>query len=93
MERNLPADRLAHELLMILAQGEVTVTELADSLRVHPNWLRRLLAGEIRELPLLTVVGICRELRVMPEDIWDPGEAAEAFRDFPASTFDPDDGD
>ena len=91
MDKSLPADRLAQEILMVLAQGEVTVADLADSLRVHPDWLHRLLVGEIRELSLLTVVGICRELRVMPEDIWDPGDAAEAFRDFPGNTFDPDD--
>jgi DNA-binding Xre family transcriptional regulator len=92
VDRYLPADRLAQELLMILAQGDITLPALADSLRVHPAWLHKVLTGEVTQLTLLTVVGICRQLRIMPEDIWEPGEAAEAFRGFPPNTFDPDDG-
>ena len=35
------------------------------------------MAGQITELPLLTVLGICRRLRLMPDDIWD--EAARHY--------------
>lgn len=91
MDYSLPADRLAAELLVILTQGDITLAALADSLGAQPDWLQRVLSGEISELPLLTVVGICRRLRIMPEDIWDPAEVAAAFQDFPPNTFDPDD--
>jgi DNA-binding Xre family transcriptional regulator len=91
VDKYLPADRLARELLMILAQGDITLPALADSLRVHPDWLHKVLAGDITELTLLTVVGICRQLRIMPEDIWESGQVAEAFRGFPPNTFDPED--
>ena len=87
MEDRLPADRLAQEMLLILSQGDITVSALAVTIRVHPDWLRKLLVGEIAELDLLTVVGICRELRVMPEDIWDAAQAAHAFREFTADAF------
>jgi DNA-binding Xre family transcriptional regulator len=86
----LPAEPLARELLMVLSQGDLTLDELADSLLVHPAWLHRVLAGDITELSLLTVVAICRRLRIMPEDVWAPGQAAEAFQGFPPNTFDPD---
>lgn len=76
---------------MILSQGDITLAALADSLLVHPDWLQKVLAGEITELTLLTVVGICRQLRIMPEDIWDSGQVADGFRGFPSNTFDPDD--
>ncbi len=90
MDKNLPAERLAQELLTILSQGDITLSALAHSLLVHPDWLQKVLVGEIAELTLLTVVGICRQLRIMPEDVWDPGQVAEAFRGFPCNTFDPD---
>jgi DNA-binding Xre family transcriptional regulator len=85
----LPAEPLARELLVLLSRGDLTVNELAHSLLVHPAWLHKVLMGEITELPLLTVVGICRQLRIMPEDVWGPGQAADAFEGFPANTFDP----
>jgi hypothetical protein len=59
----------------------------ADSIGVHPDWLTKVLAGEITKLPLLTVVAICRHLRLMPEDIWDPAEVASAFSNWPARAF------
>ena len=45
---------------MILAQGDITLPALADSLRVHPAWLHKVLTGEVTQLTLLTVVGIAR---------------------------------
>lgn len=92
MDHHLPADRFAQEIRSLLARTDMSLDALADSIDVHPRWLRRVMTGEITELTLLTVVGICRRLRVMPEDIWDPGLVARAFAGFPATTFDPDDG-
>jgi DNA-binding Xre family transcriptional regulator len=92
VERSLPAEPFAQEVFLLLAQTGVDLDRLASSLRVHPDWLRRILAGEITELPLLTVVGLCRAMRVMPEDIWPPDAAARAFAGWPVNTFDPDEG-
>lgn len=87
---NLPAEDFPREMLVVLTQGDITMPQLADSLGVHPRWLGRVLAGEITELPLLTVVGLCRRLRIMPEDILDPGLATQAFADSAPDTFDAD---
>ena len=90
MELFLPAEPFAHHVFMLLAQG-VELSAYARSIGVHPRWLERLLAGEITELPLLTVVGICKAMRVMPEDVWPPEVAARAFAGWPVETFGPDD--
>ena len=63
MERSLPAEPFTHEVFLLLAQGDVDLPSFADSIGVHPRWLQRVLAGEITELPLLTVVGLCKALR------------------------------
>ncbi len=89
MELFLPAEPFAHHVFMLLAQG-VELSTFVDSIGVHPRWLEQLLAGEITELPLLTVVGICKAMRVMPEDVWPPEAAARAFAGWPVNTFDPD---
>jgi DNA-binding Xre family transcriptional regulator len=89
VELFLPAEPFAHHVLMLLAQG-VTLSAFADSIGVHPRWLERLLAGKITELPLVTVVGICKAMRVMPEDVCPPDDAARAFAGWPVNTFDPD---
>lgn len=90
MERSLPAEPFTHEVFLLLAQGDVDLPSFADSIGVHPRWLQRVLAGEITELPLLTVVGLCKALRVMPEDVWPPDVAARAFAGWPPTTFDVD---
>jgi len=71
----------------VLADTDMDLATFADSIGVTPRWLARVLAGEITELPLLTVVGICRRLRLMPEDIWEPGLAASAFATWPGRAF------
>ena len=86
-EQSLPASTFAHEVLALLAQGDLTLTAFADSIDVTPAWLERVVAGEITELPLLTVLGICRKLRLLPEDIWDGETVARAFADFPGAAF------
>lgn len=91
MDKYLPADQMAQEIRTLAARG-LSVDELAASMGVHRDWLRRVMTGEVTELTLLTVVGICRRLRLMPEDIWDAGLVARAFFGFPSDTFDPDDG-
>ena len=88
MDKHLPASRLAQELLLLLAQGDMTLCALARSLRVDTAWLHDVVSGKIARLSLPTVIGICRQLSVMTEDVWEPGQAAEAFRDYPAGTFD-----
>lgn len=85
--RFLPADAFGHQVLMVLAESRMTLPAFADSIGVHPDWLTKVLAGEITKLPLLTVVGICRRLRLMPEDIWDPAEVARAFSSWPGGAF------
>lgn len=92
MDKHLPADRFAQEVRALIAHGGVTLDALADSIGVHPAWLRKVVTGEITELTLLTVVGICRRLQVMPEDIWDASLVARVFSAFPANTFDADEG-
>lgn len=71
----------------------MTLRAFADSIDVRPEWLTKVLAGEITELPLLTVVGICRRLQLMPEDIWDPGLVATAFSNWSGTAFVDDEGD
>lgn len=83
----LPAETFAHEVLAVLAQGDMTLAALADSIDVTPAWLERVVTGQITELPLLTVLGICRKLRLMPEDIWEAEIVAEAFAEFPGDAF------
>jgi hypothetical protein len=90
MDRSLPAEPFAHEVILLLAQGRIDLASFASSLGVHPRWLQQILAGEITELPLLTVVGLCKAMRVMPEDVWPPEAAARAFAGWPANTFDVD---
>lgn len=90
MERSLPAEPFAHDVLVLLAQTGIDVAEFASSIGVHPRWLRKVLDGRITELPLLTVVGLCKALRVMPEDVWPPDVAAWAFAGWPVNTFDVD---
>jgi len=90
-EQSLPASTFAHEVLALLVQGDLTLSAFADSIDVTPAWLERVLAGEITELPLLAVLGICRKLRLLPDDIWDGETVARAFADFPGAAFlDPD---
>lgn len=88
MERALPAQPFAHEVFLLLAHTGIGVADFASSIGVHPRWLEQVLAGEITELPLLTVVGLCKALRVMPEDVWPPDVAARAFAGWPVNTFD-----
>ncbi len=88
MERSLPAEPFAQEVFLLLARNDIALPAFADSIGVHARWLERLLAGEITELPLLTVVGLCKALRVMPEDVWPPDVAARAFAGWPVNTFD-----
>jgi len=90
MQRSLPAEPFAQEVFLLLARSHIALPAFADSIGVHPRWLERLLAGEITELPLLTVVGLCKALRVMPEDVWPPDVAARAFAGWPVNTFDVD---
>ena len=90
MERSLPAQPLAQEVFLLLAQTGIDIADFASSIGVHPRWLQQILAGEITELPLLTVVGLCKALRVMPEDVWPPDVAARAFAGWPVNTFDVD---
>jgi len=90
MDTHLPAEPFASDVRAIVAKGGTRLDDLAVSIGVHPQWLRKIMRGEITELPLLTVAVICRRLRLMPEDIWEPGLVARAFRDFPPSAFDPD---
>jgi len=78
VDKHLPADRFAQEVRALIAHGGLTLDALADSIGVHPSWLRKVVTGEITELTLLTVVGICRRLQVMPEDIWDAGRHRQA---------------
>ncbi len=87
LERSLPAEAFAHEVLAVLVQGDLTLRAFAFSIDVTPAWLERVLAGEITELPLLTVLGICRRLRLLPEDIWDRELVARAFAEFPGAAF------
>lgn len=90
MQRSLPAEPFAQEVFLLLAGSDVALPAFADSIGVHPRWLERLLAGDVTELPLLTVVGLCKALRVMPEDVWTPDVAARAFAGWPVNTFDVD---
>ena len=90
MERSLPAEPFAQEVFLLLVQTGIGVADFASSIGVHPRWLQQVLAGEITELPLLTVVGLCKALRVMPEDVWPPDVAARAFTGWPVNTFDVD---
>ena len=90
MERSLPAEPFAQEVFLLLVQTGIEVADFASSIGVHPRWLQEVLAGEITELPLLTVVGLCKALRVMPEDVWPPDVAARAFAGWPVNTFDVD---
>ncbi len=90
MQRSLPAEPFAQEVFLLLARNDIALPMFAASIGVHPRWLERLLAGEITELPLLTVVGLCKALRVMPEDVWPPDAAARAFAGWPVNTFDVD---
>ena len=90
MERSLPAQPFAQEVFLLLVQTGIAPFDFASSIGVHPRWLQQVLAGEITELPLLTVVGLCRALRVMPEDVWPPDVAARAFAGWPVNTFDVD---
>ncbi len=90
MDRSLPAEPFAHRVFLLLAQGRIDLASLASSLGVHPRWLQQVLAGEITELTLLTVVGLCKAMRVMPEDVWPPEAAAQAFAGWPVNTFDVD---
>lgn len=87
MEQSLPAEPFAHHVFLLLAQG-VELAPYAASIGVHPRWLEQVLAGEVAELPLPAVVGICNAMRVLPDDIWSPQAATNAFRDWPANTFD-----
>lgn len=91
MAEQLPADSLAQVIRSVVAGGGISGEELAASIGVHRAWLRKVMTGEIVELPLLAVAGICRRLRTMAEDIWEPGLAARVFRDFPSGAFEPDD--
>ena len=86
-EHTLPAETFAHDVLAALAQGTMTMADFAYSIDVTPAWLERVLTGEITELPVLTVLGICRKLKVMPEDIWDPELVARAFSEFGGGAF------
>ena len=88
MERSLPAQPFAQEVFLLLAQTGIDMADFASSIGVHPRWLQQVLAGEITELPLLTVVGLCKAMRVMPEDVWPPDAAARAFAGWPVNTFD-----
>lgn len=88
MERSLPAQPFAQEVLLLLAQTGIEMADFASSIGVHPRWLQQVLAGEITEFPLLTVVGLCKAMRVMPEDVWPPDAAARAFFGWPVNTFD-----
>jgi DNA-binding Xre family transcriptional regulator len=90
MERSLPAEPFAQEVFLLLVQTGIAAADFASSIGVHPRWLEQVLAGEITELPLLTVVGLCKALRVMPEDVWPPDVAARAFAGWPVNTFDVD---
>ena len=87
MQLSVPAEPFAHYVFLLLAQG-VDARALADSINVTPRWLERVLAGETTELPLLTVVGICNAMRILPDDVWSPAVAAHAFGDWPTNTFD-----
>jgi hypothetical protein len=93
MEQSLPAEPFAHEVLLLLAQTGADLAEFASSIGVHPRWLRKVLDGRITELPLLTVVGLCKALRIMPEDVWPSDAAARAFVGWPTNAFDPDGGE
>jgi DNA-binding Xre family transcriptional regulator len=90
VERALSAQPFAHEVFILLAQSGIDLADFASSVGVHPRWLQQVLAGEITELPLLTIVGLCKALRVMPEDVWPPDVAARAFAGWPVNTFDVD---
>ncbi len=89
MERSLPAQPFAQEVFLLLAQTGIDMADFASSIGVHPRWLQQVLAGEITEFSLLTVVGFCKAMRVMPEDVWPPEVAARAFAGWPVATFDP----
>lgn len=84
---NLPTDIFAQEVLALLAHSGLSLAAFARSIEVTPAWLERVVAGEITELPLLTALGICRKLRLLPEDIWDAETVAHAFAEFPATAF------
>ena len=90
MERSLPAEPFAQEVFLLLAQTGIAMADFASSIGVHPRWLQQVLAGGISELPLLTVVGLCKALQIMPEDVWPPDVAARAFTGWPVNTFDVD---
>jgi DNA-binding Xre family transcriptional regulator len=93
MERSLPAEPFAQEVLLLLAQSGIDLADFASSIGVHPRWLHKVLDGRITEFHLLTVVGLCRALRIMPEDVWSREAAARAFAGWPTNTFDPDGGE
>lgn len=84
---SLPAEAFGHEVLAVLVQGDISLAAFARSIDVTPAWLERVLAGQITELPLLTVLGICRKLRLLPDDIWDAETVAGAFANFPGGAF------
>ncbi len=88
MERSLPAQPFAQEVSLLLAQTGIDMADFASSIGVQPRWLQQVLAGEITEFSLLTVVGLCKAMRVMPEDVWPPDVAARAFAGWPVNTFD-----
>ena len=88
MDHYLPAEPFAHQVFLLLAQG-IALEAFAASIGAHPDWVQRLLLGEITRLPLLPVVGFCRAMSIMPEDVWPPDVAARAFSDWPPDTFDP----
>jgi len=92
LDSHLPADRFAQEARALVAAGAISVHDLARSIGVEPQWLRRVMTGEVTRLTLSRVIGICRRLCLMPEDIWDSGAVAAAFAGFPSDTFDTDDG-
>lgn len=86
-EHTLPAETFAHTVLVVMGQSGMSVTEFADTLDVEAEWLQAMLAGEIVELHVLVVARLCRRLGLLPEDIWNPAAAAEAFADTPGTAF------
>ena len=77
-EHTLPGETFADDVLAVWPRDD-DAGRLRYSIDVTPAWLEQVLAGEITELPVLTVLGICRKLKVMPEDMWDPELVARAF--------------
>lgn len=54
---------------MAVTQSHQPRAAFARTVGGTPAWRRRVLAGEITELHLLTALGICRTLRLLPEVI------------------------